>query len=121
MRPEIEPYAKSPEKLPVELVRALIHGNIRRKSKIKIWTTERVLREFAVPRPGFEYSQIYSRFSHRVNEILRELAASGDLVQRPLKQSSRTMGSVAYERAGVESHPADENEPGNAGTVTHEL
>ncbi len=118
MRPEIEPYARSPEKLPVELVRSLIHGKIRRKSKIKIWTTERVLQEFAVPRPGFEYSRLYSRLSHRVNYILRELAASGDLVRRPLKQSSRTMGAmgaVAYERAGVESHPADENEPGDAG------
>src|SRR4051812_29392895 len=105
MRPEIAPYAQSPDQLPPELVKSMLQGRLRRKRSIKIWTSSRVLEQFAVP----WWLPEHRRLLHRVDHLLRELEAAGDVVRRPWKQTSRnTRAEIAYEVAAGVAPPAED-------------
>lgn len=96
---EIQPYVDSPGDLDARELLKLIQVEAGRKRKLKIWTSSRILQQAGVPWWLPEHRGLL----HRVDRLLRDLEASGALVRRPEKQTSRnTRAEYAYE-LGVES------------------
>jgi hypothetical protein len=94
MRPEILHFVVTPARLDADEVLALIRIASTRKRNFRFWTASRLLQRFGVPWHLPEHRPLL----HRLDRLMRELEARGELVRRPLKQTSRNARSEsAYE------------------------
>ena len=97
MRPEVLDFVTAPGRLDADAALSLIRAAAARKRSFRLWTSSRLLKRFGVPWHLPEHKPLL----HRVDHALRELESRGELVRRPVKQTSRnTREEWAYELAG---------------------